>query len=220
MTNNHHVLLSEERGLILFLTPKCGNSSIKDLILKGCDTPGLGYEFEASFRFICPDDMKEEYQSYRSIVIGRDPIQRVISCWRDKIMSAEKGTRLADWGYDFFPKMEFSDFIRSCKLAYDLHGGRYVEKHARPISCELSLFGVKNPEKFKLEDLKDDIRPLALMLRDHGVYIQSQLPKLNASTPHEAQFDVDTLGIISYLYSNDFDLFDYTRPEGVPLQGE
>lgn len=205
----HHVMLSEERRLILFLTPKCGNSSIKDLILKACGTPGLGYEYDAGFRFINPEDMTEEYRSYNTIVIGRNPIDRIISCWRDKIMGAQKGKPITDWGNDFYGQMPFAEFVRACKLVYDLHGSEALNMHARPITQELNLYDCEIAYFMKLEDILEDTPGFKRFLSRFGLAADSSLGHVNKSVNHEAQFDVDTMATIMYLYEDDFELFEY-----------
>jgi len=88
---NHHILYHEEKGMILFLTPKSGNTSFRASIVRAMGAQ-LGGEESYGFRWITPKEayaIKDDNPDVRAVAFVRNPIDRTLSAWKNKILPLE-----------------------------------------------------------------------------------------------------------------------------------
>lgn len=158
-----HILISDERKLILYLTPKAGCSSVKESILKGCGY-SLGRELEAGFDIAEPEDV--EGLTYDAHALVRNPTHRIFSCWKNKIKWGNRKEIREKWGNRFYRGMPFYQFLQAIKELPP----EEMNQHCRPMVFEMTTAGKFIPNYiWKLEDLIDDYSPFKQAMKKYGI---------------------------------------------------
>lgn len=207
----HHILYHERKNVVFFLTPKCGNTSIKKAILNSLGYD-FNYEYPAGFTFLSPKNVSylKSIKPITTIGFVRNPYDRVKSCWKNKIKGTPETANLpieGSWDDRFYTGMSFNEFISVLEeTPWDC-----MDMHAREMFHGMSYkneFLVDNV--FKLEELTEDIMEwerLGSLCANFGM----QLPALEHHNKTTDFFDPapDIKQRISRLYARDFSFFDY-----------
>lgn len=154
---NHHILYHEEKGMILFLTPKSGNTSFRASIVRAMGAQ-LGGEESYGFRWITPKEayaIKDDNPDVRAVAFVRNPIDRTLSAWKNKILPLEpRGCRVPGWGDHIKGGCTFAEYLDGLSKT-DLST---IDMHARPQLSDMVVDGVFIPDiTFRLEDVIRDI---------------------------------------------------------------
>lgn len=178
---------------------KCGSTSVKRLIVDLDDISGnrerphdlLGFSPRVG-RVICPDDFAQLslYSSYRRFSVYRDPVERVLSCFRDKIMGGNEP-------HLFFEQsglinISLSRFLEKLPNILGVRPKSWIDEHLRPFSWDYS--------QSHLQDLVELSAMNAYFDNRYGV----TLPALNESRSALPQVTAAQADFIKELYWEDY----------------
>lgn len=117
-------------GQKLFMTPKCGSRTIRDLFMR---VNGLSNRAQVwnYLTYMSASDLKDA-KSEDMVVIVRDPFERLESCWRQKIKARDPKSVFYFFQYYplIRPAMSFAEFLWAVSKI-PVH---FCEKHFIPIS--------------------------------------------------------------------------------------
>lgn len=188
----HHILYHQRLNVILFLTPKAGNTSIKQVLLRALGYD-LNYEYPAGFEFLCPQDawmLKTEHKAH-AVAIMREPLRRLESCWKDKasVIPFDKFARVV---------AKIPDHSRQCNMHFRSQWATFTfEDQLIPDRVFIfeHIFG----------DRWDEFASYMTAL---GFPIEVHPPHLNRSHDREHKITPRTLEIIKKRYDKDFSLYE------------
>jgi hypothetical protein len=196
---NHHIMYHREKNIVLYLTPKAGNSSLKKAILTGMGYDS-NYEYPAGFEFITPFQAEWllYFENANSIAFVRHPVYRFVSCWKNKFRD-RKGD-MSEWGSEFYKKMTLQKFFDACtkKNPHELN------MHVRPMHMEIPWYN----QYFKIEEWsKNDF----LMRNYVGECLDCIIPEIPVmnQTDDVIDFDKGLLDNIADFYKQDMETFEY-----------
>ena len=192
---------------VYFHIPKCGTSSFLDILEKG------DFKLEENEKYLSVKDRRRvEFEKYKDIFDSyfkfsfiRNPYQRLVSCWDDKIKFDRKPEKDRDYYYRKFGDLlgySFSEFIRYLSdhpdnILRDVHWKPYNE--ILPIS-KLDFIG-------RLETAEEDFTLISKRLGLEG----HKFPNLNAGNYEKESwkdhYDDESFQIVSTLYSEDIKLY-------------
>ena len=181
-----------KHNLVYARIPKCANTSIKttlselvkvstaknprsartlqptnDRFWKQCTTEAM---------FLKPDKYTAIRKKVFTFTFIREPLQRLHSCYREKIRRPSIFPAMYRLGY--WQTMTFSEFVElTCKLNLDS-----MDVHTQPQTFLISDSKGKLPDYIGcLENLKTDWRRLSELMQQRGIPFSQQLPHLNRS---------------------------------------
>ena len=95
--------------LQFLLIPKCGTRSLRNAVLKYHDNPVTAkWRAWSYIHYTAKIDEKNPY-----VVVLRPPLERIHSCWKQKVSSERSGTIFYFWQYYpiIRPDMDFGEFL-------------------------------------------------------------------------------------------------------------
>ena len=204
-----------KHNLVYARIPKCANTSIKttlselvkvstaknprtartlqptnDRFWKQCTTEAM---------FLKPDKYTAIRKKVFTFTFIREPLQRLHSCYREKIRRPSIFPAMYRLGY--WQTMTFSEFVElTCKLNLDS-----MDVHTQPQTFLISDSKGKLPDYVGcLENLKTDWRRLSELMQQRGIPFSQQLPHLNRS--QATQTDRPELGRLPQRVQHQFEL--------------
>ncbi|MDN5203670.1 sulfotransferase family 2 domain-containing protein [Fulvivirgaceae bacterium BMA10] len=193
-----------ERKLAYVRISKCACTSIQSALLQGqypdepislLDTNQIN---QLGLKFIKP----YLEPGYTCFTVVRDPLKRLISCFRDQGQVSNDFYYFNDYIFKVFkPNMSFENFVDVVSRIPDT----LKDIHFRPQYKFLErLPGVK---VFRIERDKDD---LVKFLNDYGL----TLPHLNSyhDSDNEIVFGSDTIKKVTEIYKEDYKILNYQKP--------
>lgn len=208
---NHHILFHADLNVVLFLTPKAGNCTIKKAILQGMGYD-LFHEYDAGFEFVTPQNVLElrDHRATKCVGFVRNPRSRIISCWKDKINNPkpEEQHVMKNWKGNFYKGMSFNDFIeevteRTKPMDQDMH--YRPQSHEMALEDEFLVDSIHKIENWSQEGgweaVSDDLTSLGIPTTtpDH----------LNASSSVQPLMSERAKLLIDLHYFWDYQLFSY-----------
>ena len=204
-----------KHNLVYARIPKCANTSIKttlselvkvstaknprtartlqptnDRFWKQCTTEAM---------FLKPDKYTAIRKKAFAFTFIREPLQRLHSCYREKIRRPSIFPAMYRLGY--WQTMTFSEFVElTCELNLDS-----MDVHTQPQTFLISDSKGKLPDYIGcLENLKTDWRRLSELMQQRGIPFSQQLPHLNRS--QATQTDRPELGRLPQRVQHQFEL--------------
>jgi hypothetical protein len=167
--------------------PKCGSSSLRELI-KGVGSRDV-LEIDKQ------ELIKPIYNRWRKIVILREPIQRLISCWRRNVVQSIEGSDLEAFGVK--EGMPFADFAEIVCSVPD----EEAEQHFRSQHWFVHQGGILMANE-------------AVCLKDVSTFFGSidwlpSFPHKNKTTPDDLQIDDALMGRLFERYIKDYELLSH-----------
>lgn len=226
MDSRSKYIVSEEHRFVYFVVQKVACTSIKTTLapIFGIDTARAAeLQRDSKPRFIIHRIFRDsghqigksellaspQYDDYFKFTFVRNPWDRLVSCYCDKIMG--KNHKRHDIGSAAFPEirkgMPFDEFVRVVHAIPD----KEADSHFR--SQHVSLFGPDGRVMVdfvgRFENLREDF---AHVSREIGVP-EIQLPHILRSERepgYRTFYDEDTAVLVGERYEKDVELFGYT----------
>ncbi len=190
----------QSAGLHYFAIPKCACSTMKQIFAWWEHKP------------IPPDELHilkhwkmAEYDPASTLIpvaVIRHPLERIASCWREKIMDHSPGNMYGGfnrWPNRFWPQMPLGAFVDSVCTISDEH----ADNHFKSQHC----FVPDDPRLIllRVESLQTDFDWLCDRLnRD-----RRELPRLTVSKKRNDAFDPRRTAMLLVRYADDFKRFQY-----------
>lgn len=188
-----HVVL-ENKKAIIFMIPKNANRSLKKFFQ---NFGNLSEKYPLK---------KKNLKDYLKVVFVRNPYDRLVSAYNDKIKKPASSGVLASQK-ELYEDMPFSEFAESifCKKV------KYLDKHFRPQTFWLlDKEGNLIPDFIgKVENLKEDLEGAC---RKIGIKNNPPLPHINKSKrdkDYRKYYDKKTKRLVEKKYAKDIKFFDY-----------
>ena len=215
------VYVSDKYKFVWNLMPKAGSTSIAKIVQTLCDddTENVlcsrycmppchlwGLSWVSSRRFKHTNKPKYKYESYYNFVFVRNPWSRLVSLYKDKVVTNGSYVRylLNKYRIQNAHLMKFEDFV---KFVGNVPDG-YCDPHFLPYHCRINL--QKTDFVGKLEKFEDDMRyVLNIIAPDQHI----EIPNLNSSEYEEKgyrdYYTDETRDIVARKYAKDIELFNY-----------
>ena len=158
------------------------------------------------------------YPEHFAFAFVRDPWDRLVSCYRDKIRGEVGGfTGIADSGvahclarFDVFaPDMSFVEFVRAVAAIPDHQADEHFRSQADYVTNEQGDVAVDFVGRY--ERLAADFADVAAAI---GLPVSVRLPRLQAAPAqdHARCYDAETSALVAARYARDIGLFGYSAP--------
>ena len=172
--------------------PKCANTSIKTrlsslIATKTSQHPRQNRILEPTndlfwkkctkqARWLKPDQYTDLYDSVTSFTVIRDPLSRLQSCYREKVLRSEVFPSMKRLGYH--NQMSFEDFVEfTCSLALC-----EMDVHTKPQTFLIMDSKGRLPHFIaRLENLDQDWNTFSNLMLHRKVNLGGALPRLNQS---------------------------------------
>lgn len=203
----NHVFLPRFR-LVLSLTPKAANTSIKQAMLEAMKrrvrlrTNG----YRAYHRSWLRLDLSEASPDYLVIGVVRNPEDRLKSCFKNKIRDRGTTEPLRQQ-YGWPESLDFSEFVdRVCEIPDE-----NADVHFRGQVYSMSVDGELRPDHIiRFEDLTAGpgwTRFRELVENQTGLQLRKDLPHRNATDSRPLSVDPKTRAKIRERYAEDYQIF-------------
>lgn len=187
------------RGVVFFLIPKVASTSISHELNR------FNHTYESR------DTVVKDFPEYNYVTIVRNPFDRLVSCWSDKIMNPDA---YAGWCRRFenhlphYQGMPFDEFIRNvCELDEDIS-----DRHFRSQVAQLKYDGKFLPDYVgKVENLQQSLNEIAELT---GLPIQQELTQKNRSKhrkkSYKDYYTPELIKLVEKKFEEDLDILGYT----------
>lgn len=145
----HRIYWIRNKNLIIFSTPKSGNTAFMDSIF---NPMGIYDRFPTNdnILYVTPRIayyIKKQYPKVKAVALVRDPIKRLTSCYNDGILRGER-TALIDWGFPFYSEMSQFEFVKLLET-FPQHE---LDMHGRSLAYETQFNGENIIDEWILTD--------------------------------------------------------------------
>lgn len=230
---NYHLNVCPAFRLVYFEVSKAGCSSVKSFLsdhllqLSG-ETPDVIAEVVRwPHRHILSSPFVKPYQlgdaaldeilassEYRRFTVVRNPVNRLLSAYRDKILRREKVNKLhramtpEEIVHYGSVDMSFAEFVR---LIEKTRNPARMDQHWRPQWFHTCAGIIDYEEIVRLENLGEGMRRV---LADTGLeWDDRRVAPHGTSSRDGDEIDPETLGRLSVIYRDDFQRFNYKIPQ-------
>jgi dermatan 4-sulfotransferase 1 len=214
MPDPNNIVLNDHR-LAFMLIPKVANTSIKMAMLNMMgiypkEPRGLNHYMGCRsqhgnvFHVEQKSKLATDYADYLRIAFVRNPFDRILSCYRDKVLATHHRsfTRFGIAHGDSLRK-----FINIIKDVPDNH----AEQHFRSQSAELIHNDNLVPDFVgRFETIDSDWHQVQSLALDQCGLILDDLPHVNKSSRFDIEMDNETRADIATRYKCDFESFGYS----------
>ena len=218
--HDHSVLL-RPFGAVYIDIAKVASSSIKAMLAAHLDLgKSDGNPHEIDFPRPEPGDPTGErlYGDLYTFAFVRNPWDRLVSCYRDKIRREVRGfTGFAESGVahclarfeSFSPDMSFADFVQAVAAIPDQDADEHFRSQSDYVTNASGVVAVDFIGRF--EALEQDFAAVA---RRIGLPVVYRLPRLQAAPANAYQdyYNPETRKIVEQRYARDVELFHYEFP--------
>ena len=181
-----------EHSLVFARIPKCANTSIKTRLSTLISTKNVQHPRQNRIleptndlfwrkctkqaRWLKPDQYTDLYHSVTSFTVIRNPLSRLQSCYREKVLRDKVFPSMKRLGYR--NDMSFENFVEfTCNLA--LHE---MDVHTQPQTFLITDSKGRLPHFIaRLEHLDQDWNTFSALMRGRHVDLGGTLPRLNKS---------------------------------------
>ena len=218
---NEHSILLEPYGAVYIDIAKVASSSIKAMLasvlgLEGAD--GNPHEIEFPKPKAIDGLGDRMYPGFFTFAFVRNPWDRLVSCYRDKILGEVAGfTGFAESGVahclarfdEFSANMSFDDFARAVASIPDDEADEHFRSQSDYVINSSGCVAVDFLGRY--EALGDDF---AHVVCEIGLPADTQLPNLQIAPKrsYASFYTSETRGIVKARYINDVELFRYEFP--------
>lgn len=147
---------------------------------------------------------KNEF-SNSSLVIGfcRHPLDRIISCWKDKINGPKFHQGFNKYSNFFYHQMPFDDFVQNIiKIPKEK-----ADQHFRLQTFDLNIDRIDHLVRF--ENIENDWNTARKMIKDHcGVTYPAMYHK-NGSKKQSMKISSKSIKLIEEYYKDDYKILNY-----------
>lgn len=205
--------ISHRHRFVYFEVPKTGTTSMKGLLAQVAGAEKM----PSRLGFL-------EYPDYRRFAFVRNPWDRLLSCYLDKIkknqtFESQRFTRgipkkFLKFGDAFYAGMSFVEFVRVVSRIPDEYAdGHFASQHPRLVmNNELVIDHIGRFETFW-----PTVREFLELI---GVKGEIEVPHLNSSSrriPYAQYYDEETIALVRERFAEDLRLFQYEfEPARVP----
>jgi hypothetical protein len=184
----YNLSVSEERKFVWFRVAKVGSRTILDIF----NQANVELAAEHPFDVYYPVNM---YAMYFKFAFVRNPWDRLVSCWRDKVVGSDKFVSSDN-------EQEFESFINYVTRFVDLeYGNRHLRLQSRLIDINhIDFLG-------RFETFEDDLEKVMKILD-----IQAVIKKINATdrkADYRDYYTERTINMVAELYKKDIQIFNY-----------
>jgi hypothetical protein len=203
--------------IIVLQAAKCGTTSVSDAL-----APLLGVHNQSSLRRsaiprIGPlDAFDAGNRGYLRIAICRNPFDRLVSCWRDKVIDRSHPNLLK---HGVKHGMDFDAFIHAVAATRDNAG---TDPHVRLQTWDWHYEGKPCWDILvPLETIEDRWEDLTTQIRAHCGTIVQPLRRLNPSKAEPPKWTPELVTLVRARYAQDFEMLSYPfdPPEPERTQG-
>ncbi|MFC4701981.1 sulfotransferase family 2 domain-containing protein [Glaciecola siphonariae] len=201
--NRGGIILNTAFNLLYVGNPKVASSTMKRLFLN--DIPGSEFFLDASYNTYIKRDERSEDMFHFSFV--RDPIERIYSCWKDKISTKQRAadifiiTRFKG----LYPNMPFDDFVDW--LCSEEGSDDYADRHWIS-QAKLYESDASSNTKLHLYPLNEIQAVIHMLMDKRGltVPVSMNANQMRTSQRELASISDTTCDKIKKRYANDFAL--------------
>jgi len=200
------VMYFDDAHIALYVVPKAACTSIKRLLahtyMKPEDKPlhrMLGYK--QSVHRLRDGGYRK---GYFKIAICRNPWERAMSTYMDKVIEKKLGTRLESHG--FYKGMSFYEFIQHLSQIPDFGSDKHIK------SQYFTVFRDGPPDFLaRVETLGEDWKQIQRYFSERGGKTIPALGKLNSSLTKRPEWAKETYELVTERYSKDIELLGYQK---------
>lgn len=191
------IATSSKYGAIYFRINKVASTSIKSSLLK------LGFKIKNS-----RDPKKLDLKKYKiKFAFVRNPYDRLVSCYRDKIRSPSEFGVIAADHKRLYEDMPFNEFVRKVHKIPD----NKADKHFKSQHCFVTNSKGKLIPNFigKFENLDEDFKKIMNRLQVENPPALPQKNKSKRAKDYRKYYDDETKRLVEQRYKKDLELFNY-----------
>jgi hypothetical protein len=213
VTNRNIVFHSH--NAVHFPVPKVACTSLGKAFadLLGMSLEGRDLEEEVhwlDFPSLDVDQLNGEFEGYFRFGFTRNPWDRLVSLYEDKMNRSKYDLRLNrnfDPRLGFYPNMQFSDFVRViCEISDTGSNVHYQSQHVSLMPESLERY----PDYVgKFENLSSDLVEVAEFVGFPKIVIPT-LRRSSRESDFRAYYDGETRGIVAKRFQRDIEEFEYT----------
>ena len=216
---NPHI--SHKHKFIYYPVPKAGCTTIKTWML---EEEGINMERKMGIHSLKIPQisihwvLESEYRDYFHFAFVRNPWDRLVSCYYDKIYDArnKKNEVFVDgeyrgftrkYGKGYFADMSFADFVRFVATIPE----HRCDVHFKPQHLFLNMEALDFIGRF--EDFRLDFRYVMeeIGATDHAInFLVQKRMRSSFSGDYRKLYDEETKEIVARKYARDIELFNYT----------
>ena len=224
-------IVSDDRMFIYFVIQKVACSSVKTALLPLFDVSTDGFEtvrgdgttgirvhklFDASGYQIGKKrllaGLKDEYETYFKFAFVRNPWDRLVSCYSEKLGPNGPGMRLPDDSdVELYPNMPFAEFVEAVYMTPDSKANIHFQSQHQAICDSGSSYTILADFVGRFEKLEADFDVVAKRI---GGTQSLQLPHILRSKrrnfrPYTDFYDDRLKHLVYERYKEDIEIFDY-----------
>lgn len=218
-TNLPTLFLRDEKLLYVDI-PKAGCSSVRHFLLsaKGLSTKKL--HNQQSLRLTRKDDLREVW----CFTFVRDPLERLISCYRDKIRHPrfqskrfKDGVESSLWRYGLTPGLSFGEFVRFVANVPDVEADHHFRSQSDIISPFQEVASALDFKIWWIEEMASTLASLRKLFPPQQERVSGQIVIRNKSLKNpgvqEGPIGLDkaTLDLVQSRYSADYTLREHAE---------
>lgn len=192
----HPVFLLKNQKTIFIPISKVASNSIKN-----------AFEGFDKNHFIISRKRIKNYKSFFKVAFVRNPYDKIVSCYKDKILDRDENSRFIRHNKNMRPGMSFKEFV---KVAYKTSDPK-LDRHLKSQHYLLSdKKGNLIPDFIgKFESIKRDFEKICKKM---GVQKPPELPQINKNNPekdYRKYYDEETKKMVYERYKRDIEVFGY-----------
>lgn len=190
--NEQHVLISHKYKAIYFPINKVANTSLKESLGK-------------DFKIIKINNLKKiNLKGYFKFTFVRNPYDRIVSCYTDKIKWPAESDVIASRPMKLWEDMTFKEFVRAVKTISDESADfHFRSQHRFTRRYKMNFIG-------RFENLKKDYLKIC---GEIGIKTSQKLPhrrKSSRKKDYREYYDEETKKLVQERYKKDIELFGYS----------
>jgi chondroitin 4-sulfotransferase 11 len=200
-------IVSNDRKFIYFVVQKVACSSIKTALLPLFDASG----YQIGKKKLLAG-LKDKYEPYFKFAFVRNPWDRLVSCYSEKLGPNGPGMRLPeDVDVELYPGMPFAEFVEAVYMVPDHKANIHFQSQYQSICDSGSSNAIMADFVGRFENLKDDFDIVANSISDSQ---DLQLPHILRSKrrnfrPYTAYYDDRLKHLVHERYKEDIEIFGY-----------
>lgn len=198
--NSYRGVVFENNKFVYFPIPKVASTSLQNIFeeidFKKEDTPKI-------------KDFEKKYKNYYKFAFVRNPYDRVVSCYKDKILETNAYTGLAlRQGFDIH--MGFKEFVKEITKIPNIRADQHIKSQS-------FFLKDKNGDLIpdfvgKFENLERDYKKI---MNNIGIKNPPKLLHKNKTQDkgkdYKDYYDEETRRLVQKRYKEDFELFGYNK---------
>jgi hypothetical protein len=192
----YYTLKSDELQCIFFWNAKCGCTTLKELVyLKEEKLKNFSGDIHTTIgglnenRYFVPKEDLTCFPTYKKVLLRRDPLERLLSFYQDKVVRQEEAYFLRDCSIQIISSFSFDDFIRCLS---------FLQPEEYQHHLEIQLKDLEGIQFDKIIHMEKDFS------RDLEEIFQIPVPQRNRSKKIQQKVSRESLAIIHRVYALDY----------------